>query len=76
MSSSKPTLPEQVVRAIRAVAGAPPVMLHEPSFKGNEWLYLKECLDSTFVSSVNLSIVLNSTLPASMSLRVPGKIVA
>lgn len=26
--------------------------LHEPSFAGNEWLYLKECLDSTFVSSV------------------------
>ncbi len=27
-------------------------MLHEPSFTGNDWLYLKECLDSTFVSSV------------------------
>lgn len=27
-------------------------MLHEPSFTGNEWRYLKECLDSTFVSSV------------------------
>ena len=26
--------------------------LHEPSFRGNEWQYLKECLDSTFVSSV------------------------
>ena len=26
--------------------------LHEPSFAGNEWQYLKECLDSTFVSSV------------------------
>jgi perosamine synthetase len=28
------------------------VPLHEPCFCGNEWLYLKECLDSTFVSSV------------------------
>lgn len=28
------------------------MVLHEPSFTGNEWLYLKECLDSTFVSSV------------------------
>lgn len=28
------------------------MVLHEPSFVGNEWLYLKECLDSTFVSSV------------------------
>lgn len=26
--------------------------LHEPRFRGNEWAYLKECLDSTFVSSV------------------------
>ncbi len=46
------SLPEQVVAAIRAVVGAGPVALHEPSFNGNEWLYLKECLDSTFVSSV------------------------
>ena len=46
------SFPEQVVAAIRAVVGAGPVALHEPSFIGNEWLYLKECLDSTFVSSV------------------------
>ena len=46
------TLAEQVVAAIRTVVGAGPVTLHEPSFTGNEWLYLKECLDSTFVSSV------------------------
>lgn len=46
------TLAEQVVAAIRAVVGVGPVALHEPSFSGNEWLYLKECLDSTFVSSV------------------------
>jgi aminotransferase in exopolysaccharide biosynthesis len=50
--SSQIVLPEQVVRAIRAVVGDAPAMLHEPSFKGKEWLYLKECLDSTFVSSV------------------------
>jgi perosamine synthetase len=43
---------EQIVAAIRAVVGAGPAALHEPSFNGNEWLYLKECLDSTFVSSV------------------------
>lgn len=42
----------QVVNAIRSVVGTGPVALHEPSFAGNEWLYLKECLDSTFVSSV------------------------
>jgi aminotransferase in exopolysaccharide biosynthesis len=42
----------QVVTAIHAVAGEGCIALHEPSFNGNEWLYLKECLDSTFVSSV------------------------
>ena len=42
---------EQVVAAIRVVVGGGPVALHEPSFTGNEWSYVKECLDSTFVSS-------------------------
>jgi aminotransferase in exopolysaccharide biosynthesis len=46
------TLTETVVGAIRGVVGPGKVALHEPSFEGNEWLYLKECLDSTFVSSV------------------------
>ena len=50
--SIQTTLAEQVVAAIRAVVGVGPVALHEPCFSGNEWLYLKECLDSTFVSSV------------------------
>lgn len=50
--STVTALPEQIVAAIRAVVGPGPVALHEPSFAGNEWRYLKECLDSTFVSSV------------------------
>ena len=45
-------LADEVVAAIRGVVGPNPAPLHEPSFEGNEWLYLKECLDSTFVSSV------------------------
>ena len=45
-------LSQQVVSAIRSVVGKEPVALHEPCFNGNEWLYLKECLDTTFVSSV------------------------
>ena len=28
------------------------IALHEPKFDGNEWKYLKDCLDSTYVSSV------------------------
>jgi perosamine synthetase len=46
------TLADQVVTAICSVVGTKPAVLHEPSFSGNEWLYLRECLDSTFVSSV------------------------
>jgi len=45
-------LADEIVTAIRSVVGAGLVGLHEPSFNGNEGLYLKECLDSTFVSSV------------------------
>lgn len=46
------SLPEQIVACIRSVVGSKTAALHEPSFNGNEWNYLKECLDSTFVSSV------------------------
>ena len=45
-------LASQVTEAIRSVVGSGPKALHEPTFSGNEWDYLKECLDSTFVSSV------------------------
>lgn len=44
--------PQSVLAAIRSVTGQGVAGLHEPSFCGNEWIYLKECLDSTFVSSV------------------------
>jgi aminotransferase in exopolysaccharide biosynthesis len=50
--SIKTQLTDQVLAAIRRVVGFDAVVLHEPNFNGNEWLYLKECLDSTFVSSV------------------------
>ena len=45
-------LVSQIVGAIREVVGPGLVALHEPSFDGNEWIYLKECLDSNYVSSV------------------------
>jgi aminotransferase in exopolysaccharide biosynthesis len=46
------TLARQIVDAVRSVVGPGPAGLHEPCFGGNEWLYVKECLDSTYVSSV------------------------
>jgi len=38
--------------AVSRVVGATPAPLHAPRFGGNELSYLKECLDTTFVSSV------------------------
>lgn len=45
-------LVHDIISALRSVVGIERVVLHEPSFKGNEWAYVKECLDTTFVSSV------------------------
>ena len=45
-------LEDQVLEAIVKVVGASPAKLHEPTFDGNEWTNIKECLDSTYVSSV------------------------
>ncbi len=45
--------PEAVIAAIREVVGhRESVPLHEPSFAGNEWRYVKQCLDSGWVSTV------------------------
>ena len=46
------SLPVRIVNVIRSVVGPGRVALHEPRFVGNEWKYVKECLDTTFVSSV------------------------
>lgn len=42
--------PESVVDALTAILPHP-AALHEPEFAGNEWAYVKECLDSGWVSS-------------------------
>lgn len=49
----RPALVSQVLEALGAVLpGQRPIALHEPAFHGNEWQYVKECLDSGWVSSV------------------------
>jgi len=42
------------VSALKQALGSPgiPVALHEPEFIGSEWNYIKECLDTGWVSSV------------------------
>ena len=47
-----PDIVSQTVAAVRSVVGAVPAALHEPRFAGREWEYIKDCLDSSFVSSV------------------------
>lgn len=48
------SLPDQVLAAVRAALPASEggVALHEPEFRGREWAYLKDCLDTGWVSSV------------------------
>lgn len=52
MRHAQTSLVGEIVHAISSVTGDRTVALHEPIFAGNEWSYLKECLDTTFVSSV------------------------
>ncbi|MFO1269929.1 MAG: LegC family aminotransferase [Rubrivivax sp.] len=56
MDASSPTLDTvaAAVSAVRAVLGTPQgtIALHEPEFGGREWDYVKECIDTGWVSSV------------------------
>lgn len=46
-------LADRIAGAIRSVVGtASQVPLHAPEFGGNEWAYVKDCLDTGWVSSV------------------------
>jgi len=43
-----------VVAAVRGLLGSPDkrISLHEPEFRGEEWTYVKDCIDTGWVSSV------------------------
>jgi perosamine synthetase len=45
-------LPQEIFKILSKIKKKNSLPLHEPTFKGNEWKYLKNCIDSTFVSSV------------------------
>ncbi len=47
-------LDQRLLKMLRAVLGTPNgiIPLHEPEFTGNERIFIQDCLDSTFVSSV------------------------
>lgn len=46
------TITKNVIEAIRKVAGEKKLSLHEPIFLGKEYEYLKNCLDTTYVSTI------------------------
>lgn len=46
------SIAHDVMKTIQKTIGVESASLHEPEFSGNEWQYVKECLDSGFVSSV------------------------
>lgn len=43
---------QAIITALREVLPAGEHSLHEPDFSGNEWSYVKECIDTGWVSSV------------------------
>ena len=54
MDAHAQSLVEALLAGLRLTLGRPDglIALHEPEFAGNEWACVKDCLDSTFVSSV------------------------
>ncbi len=41
-----------ILRQVHSSENTGPLMLHEPEFSGNEWAYVKDCIDTGWVSSV------------------------
>lgn len=54
MSTTADLIEQTFIDGLEGVLGqpAPLIPLHEPEFTGNEWELIKNCLDSTFVSSI------------------------
>lgn len=54
--TTSPALDTQLLSALEVVLGRPgaggAIGLHEPEFAGNEWAYVKACIDTGWVSSV------------------------
>ena len=54
MTDSETSISENFLFSLRQVLGeaTSSFSLHEPQFSGNEWAYVKECIDTGWVSSV------------------------
>lgn len=51
-NNAKEAFIRNIITSIASVTGNCDTELHEPEFDGNELIYVKDCLDSNFVSSV------------------------
>ncbi len=47
-----PEIAGEIVKRVRSVVHVQKAALHEPEFVGNEWAYVKDCIDTGWVSSV------------------------
>ncbi len=45
-------LAQIITERVQRVTGCAKAALHEPHFRGNEWTYVKDCIDTGWVSSV------------------------
>ena len=61
MTASK-EVPENILAALKSVIGESPASLHEPIFMGNEKAYLMDCIDSGFVSSSEVLLIVSSRI--------------
>ncbi len=50
------SLPDEFVALARSIYGVEDIPLHRPYFRGNEKLYLTDCIDSNYVSSVGTKV--------------------
>lgn len=50
------SITDEIVQTLLGITQGVASPLHEPSFNGHEWAYVKDCIDSTYVSSVGVYV--------------------
>ena len=61
------TLPPQTIVDVLATVLREPAVLHEPMLAGNEWKYVKECLDTGWVSTAGKYVEIFETMLAGIT---------
>ena len=66
MTSTSPAIPQAIVDTLATVLLGPAV-LHEPALNGNEWDYVKDCLDTGWVSTAGKYVETFETMLADIT---------